>query len=163
MKRFLIIAVGVMAMLVGCVSSKKAQPSTGEQMLEVLNEQGLSLLVYNNEKLTTHNNRGIQDLLELVASQPERLKGAIVADKIIGKAAASLMTACGVIEVHTNVICTPARKMFEEAGIKIFATKEVPMIRNRENSGMCPMDTRLDGIESVEECVEILQNIPRVL
>jgi len=65
--------------------------------------------------------------------------------------------------VHTNVICTPARKIFEKAGIKIFAAKEVPMIRNRENSGMCPMDTRLEGIEGVEECVEILQNIPRVL
>ena len=120
-------------------------------------------IVYNNEKLTTHDNRGIQDLLELVASQPERLKGAIVADKIIGKAAASLMTSCGVVEVHTNVICTPAREMFERAGIKIFAGKEVPLILNREKSGMCPMDTRLEGIDGVEECVEILQNIPRVL
>lgn len=163
MKRFLTLAFLAIAVMVGCVSTKKGEPSTGEQMLEMLNEQGLSLLVYNNEKLTTHDNRGIEDLLELTSTQPERLKGAIVADKIIGKAAASLMTACGVVEVHTNVICTPARKIFEKAGIKIFATKEVPMIRNRENSGMCPMDTRLEGIESVEECVEILQNIPRIL
>lgn len=163
MKRFIIIAILALAVPMSCLSLKKAEPSTGAQMLEMLNEQGLSLLVYNNEKLSTHDNRGIQDLLELTATQPERLKGAIVADKIIGKAAASLMTACGVVEVHTNVICTPAREMFEKAGIKIFATKEVPMIRNRENSGMCPMDSRLEGIEGVEECVEILQNIPRVL
>lgn len=163
MKRLFTIALFAMAVLASCLSPKKAQPSTGEQMLEMLNKQGLSLLVYNNEKLTTHDNRGIQDLLELAASQPERLKGAIVADKIIGKAAASLMTACGVVEVHTNVICTPAREMFEKAGVKIFAAKEVPLILNREKSGMCPMDTRLEGIDSVEECVEILQNIPRVL
>lgn len=163
MKRLLIIALLALAVLASCLSPKRTQPSTGAQMLEMLNQQGLSLLVYNNEKLTTHDNRGIQDLLELVSSQPERLKGAIVADKIIGKSAAALMTSCGVVEVHTNVICTPAREMFEKAGIKIFANKEVPMIRNRENSGMCPMDTRLEGIESVEECVEILQNIPRVL
>ena len=163
MKRLLTIAILTLAVLASCLSPKRAQPSTGEQMLEMLNKQGLSLLVYNNEKLTTHDNRGIQDLLELVASQPERLKGAIVADKIIGKAAASLMTSCGVVEVHTNVICTPAREMFERAGIKIFAGKEVPLILNREKSGMCPMDTRLEGIDGVEECVEILQNIPRVL
>ena len=56
-----------------------------------------------------------------------------------------------------------AREMFERAGIKIFAAKEVPLILNREKSGMCPMDTRLEGIDGVEECVEILQNIPRVL
>ena len=163
MKRILNLALFAIAALMGCISAKKAQPSTGEQMLEMLNEQGLSLLVYNNEVLTTHDNRGIQDLLALVSSQPERLKGAIVADKIIGKAAAALMTSCGVAEVHTNVICTPAREIFENAGIKIYATKEVPLILNREKSGMCPMDTRLQGIESVEECVEILQNIPRVL
>lgn len=163
MKRFLTFAFFAIAALTSCVSTKKAQLSTGEQMLEMLNKQGLSLLVYNNETLTTHDNRGIQDLLTLVATQPERLKGAIVADKIIGKAAAALMTSCGVVEVHTNVICTPAREIFEKANIKIFATKEVPLILNREKSGMCPMDTRLQGIESVEECVEILQNIPRVL
>jgi iron complex outermembrane receptor protein len=163
MKRFYTLAFLAMAVLVSCLSPKKAQPSTGEQMLEMLNKQGLSLLVYNNEILTTHDNRGIQDLLTLVASQPERLKGAIVADKIIGKAAAALMTSCGVVEVHTNIICTPAREIFEKAGIKIFAAKEVPLILNREKSGMCPMDTRIQGIESVEECVEILQNIPRVL
>ena len=150
MKRLLTLALFAIAALVGCISAKKAQPSTGEQMLEMLNEQGLSLLVYNNEVLTTHDNRGIQDLLALVSSQPERLKGAIVADKIIGKAAAALMTSCGVAEVHTNVICTSAREIFENAGIKIIATKEVPLILNREKSGMCPMDTRLQGIESVE-------------
>lgn len=163
MKRLLTLTFLAIATLTGCISPKKTQPSTGEQMLEMLNEQGLSLLVYNNETLTTHYNRGIQDLLTLVSSQPERLKGAIVADKIIGKAAAALMTSCGVAEVHTNVICTPAREIFENAGIKIFTAKEVPLILNREKSGMCPMDTRLQGIESVEECVEILQNIPRVL
>ena len=58
----------------------------GVQMLETLNKQGLSLLIYNDTTLTTHDNRGVRDLLTLVATQPERLQGAIVADKIIGKA-----------------------------------------------------------------------------
>ena len=98
---------------------------TGCEMLDMLNEQGLSLLVYNNDSLSIHANRGVRDLLELLSAEPERLRGAIVADKIIGKAAAALMATGGVQEVHTNIICTPARELLEQEGIK-------------DCGGMCP-------------------------
>lgn len=137
--------------------------SVGVQMLETLNKQGLSLLVYQDTTLTAYNHRGVRDLLTLVATQPERLQGAIVADKIIGKAAAALMATGGVVEVHTNIICTPARELLEREGIRVYATQEVPQILNRDKSHMCPIDSQLEGIESIEECVQILQNIPPVI
>ncbi len=129
----------------------------GEQMLEQLNAQGLSLLVRNHGVTTRHENRGVQDLLSLIESQPERLKGAVVADKMVGKAAAALMIAGGVREVHTNLICTEARKLFEQAGVSVFAKEEVPMILNRDRSGQCPIDNRLNDVVTVEDCVRILQ------
>ena len=128
-------------------------------MLDMLNEQGLSLLVYNNGELTTHANRGIQDLLQLINEQPERLDGAVAADKVIGKSAAAIMIVGGVKEVHTNLICTPARELFEKEGVLVFATEEVPMILNRDKSGMCPMDTQIANIESIDECVAVLRGI----
>ena len=128
-------------------------------MLDMLNEQGLSLLVYNNGELTTHANRGIQDLLQLISEQPERLDGAVAADKVIGKSAAAIMIVGGVKEVHTNLICTPARELFEKEGVLVFATEEVPMILNRDKSGMCPMDTQIANIESIDECVAVLRGI----
>lgn len=140
-----------------CAAVLRGAALEGFQMLDMLNEQGLSLLVYNNGELTTHANRGIQDLLQLISEQPERLNGAVAADKIIGKSAAAIMIVGGVKQVHTNLICTPARELFEANGIRVFATEEVPMIYNRDRSGMCPMDTRINGIESVEECVAVLQ------
>ena len=140
-----------------CAAILRGATMEGFQMLDMLNEQGLSLLVYNHDSLTTHANRGIQDLLQLISDQPERLKGAVAADKIIGKAAAAIMIVGGVKEVHTNVICTPARELFEANGVLVFATEEVPMIMNRDQTGMCPMDTQIANIESIEECVAILQ------
>ena len=140
-----------------CTAILRGAAPEGFQMLEMLNEQGLSLLVYNHDSLTTHSNRGIRDLLELITEQPERLNGAVAADKIIGKSAAAIMIVGGVKQVHTNLICTPARELFEANGVRVFATEEVPMILNRDRSGMCPMDTQINGIESVEECVDILQ------
>ena len=131
----------------------------GKQMLEQLNAQGLSLLVRNHGVTTRHENRGVQDLLTLIESQPERLKGAVVADKLIGKAAAALMIVGGVKEVHTNLICTPARELFEQAGVQIVASEEVPQILNRDHSGQCPIDSRLNDAATVEECVEILRTM----
>lgn len=136
---------------------------TGCEMLDMLNEQGLSLLVHNNDSLSIHANRGVRDLLDLLSAEPERLRGAIVADKIIGKAAAALMATGGVQEVHTNVICTPARELLEQEGIKVFAREEVEKILNKDKTHMCPIDSQLEGIETVEECVRVLNNMPPVL
>lgn len=140
-----------------CAAILRGASIEGFQMLDMLNKQGLSLLVFNHGELTTHANRGVQDLLQLISEQPERLQGAVVADKIIGKAAAAIMATGGVREVHTNIICTPAKKLFEQQGILIFATEEVPMILNRDRSSMCPIDTQIADIESIEECVTVLQ------
>lgn len=140
-----------------CAAILRGATIEGFQMLDMLNEQGLSLLVFNHGELTTHANRGVQDLLQLISEQPERLQGAVVADKIIGKAAAAIMATGGVREVHTNIICTPAKQLFEQQGILVFATEEVPMILNRDRSSMCPIDTQIADIESIEECVAILQ------
>lgn len=145
-----------------CAAVLRGAAIEGFQMLDMLNEQGLSLLVYNNGELTTHANRGIQDLLQLISEHPERLKGAVAADKIIGKSAAAIMIVGGVKQVHTNIICSPARELFEANGVLVFATEEVPMIMNRNQSGMCPMDTQINEVESVEECVVILQNMPKL-
>lgn len=140
-----------------CAAILRGATIEGFQMLDMLNEQGLSLLVFNHDSLTTHANRGVQDLLQLISLQPERLQGAVVADKIIGKAAAAIMATGGVREVHTNIICSPAKQLFEQQGILVFATEEVPMILNRDRSSMCPIDTQIAEIESIEECVAILQ------
>jgi len=177
MKLYLLTAVLLAGVLTSCVKQEKkpldaltpeqsaaiSQGATleGFQMLDMLNQQGLSLLVFNHDSLTTHTNRGVRDLLELINDQPERLQGAVVADKIIGKASAAIMTTGGVKEVHTNIICTPARELFESQGILVFATEEVPMILNRDKSSMCPIDTQIADIESIEECVAILQNMPK--
>ena len=140
-----------------CVALLRGESLIGRQMLEMLNQQSLSLLVYNDSVLTTHDNRGIQDLLRLISEQPERLNGAIVADKLVGKAAAAIMAVGGVKEIHTNLICTPARELLEQEHIRVVATEEVPQILNRDHSAMCPIDAQIVNVQSKEECVALLQ------
>ena len=140
-----------------CVAVLRGYSLFGKQMLEMLNQQSLSLLVSNDDRLTTHDNRGIQDLLRLISEEPERLQGAVVADKLVGKAAAAIMAAGGVKEVHTNLISTPAHRLLEQNGIRVAAKEEVPQILNRDRSAMCPIDAQIVDIDSVDECVKLLK------
>lgn len=105
--------------------------------------------------------RGVQDLLELIQTEPNRLKGAVCADKIIGKAAAALMVVGGVKEVRTNIICEEGKELLEQNGVKIVADEVVPMILNRDRSGQCPIDSKLNEAQTASECVEILKNMPK--
>ena len=130
----------------------------GEDMLARLNEQHISLIVRNAGLTTEYHQHGVSDLLQLLENEPQRLQGAVVADKMIGKAAAALMAVGGVKQVYTNIISKPAREMLEKAGITVSAKEEIPMILNRDRSGQCPMDQSLNGIDDPEECVNILKN-----
>ena len=130
----------------------------GFALLEMLNNNGLSLIVYNDGYPTGHSSRGIYDLLTLINEQPKRLQGAVVADKITGKASASILIAGGIRALFTNVICSPAKQMLENAGVEVYCREEVPMIKNRAGNGQCPMDARLQNIESADEALEVLRD-----
>ena len=138
------------------VACHHPQTPRGEQMLQQLNEQQISLLVYNQDSLSDYHQHGVRDLLMLVQNEPERLQGAIVADKMVGKAAAALMVLGGVKEVHTNTICTPAKELLENAGIGVFFTDEVPYIVNKKKTGQCPLDSRLSEVTNAADCLPII-------
>ena len=141
---------------IALVACHHPQMPRGEQMLQQLNEQQISLLVYNQDSLSDYHQHGVRDLLMLVQNEPERLQGAIVADKMVGKAAAALMVLGGVKEVHTNTICTPAKEMLLNAGIELFFTDEVPYIVNKKKTGQCPLDSRLSEVTNAEDCLPII-------
>ena len=128
----------------------------GEDMLARLNEQHISLIVRNAGLTTEYTQHGVNDLLQLLENEPQRLQGAVVADKVIGKAAAAIMVVGGVKQVYTNLISTPAREMLEKAGVQVSAAEEVEMILNRDQTGQCPMDKSLNDTDDPAECVAIL-------
>ena len=125
----------------------------GEDMLAKLNEQHISLIVRNAGQTTEYHQHGVQDLLSLVENEPQRLQGAVVADKTIGKAAAALMVVGSVKQAYTNTISTPAREMLEKAGIQVSFQQEIEKILNRDQTDQCPLDKSLNGIDAPEECV----------
>lgn len=88
-----------------------------EDLIRLLHEGGHSLVV-SNGRVRTFDGRGVADLYGLLNGDPEFLSGAVVADKVVGKAAAALMILGGVGAVHADVLSRPALELFVAAGVE---------------------------------------------
>lgn len=128
-----------------------------EELCGILHEGGHSLVVRNRGELRTFDGRDVDDLYRLYHEEPSFLRGALVADKVIGKAAACLIVAAGVSGVHTDVVSAEARR-FLLWSVKVpedVATVE--RIANRMRTGGCPMERFLRECHSAEECLPRLE------
>ena len=78
-----------------------------DKLIKLLHEGNYSCVIKNKE-ISTFTQRGITDLYDLLNTDPAFLRGAQIADKVIGKAAAVLMVLGRVQEVYTDIISEPA-------------------------------------------------------
>lgn len=97
--------------------------------------------------------RGIRDLHDLLHDGRELLRGAFVADKVVGKGAAALMIAGGVESLFADVVSREALELLERYGVEANYTTLTDRIINRAGTGRCPVETLCSGLQSVEECL----------
>ncbi|MBE6821820.1 MAG: DUF1893 domain-containing protein [Ruminococcaceae bacterium] len=102
---------------------------------------------------------GIRPLMGWLEQSPEILKGACVADKVVGKAAALLMLYGGVAEVCGELVSQAAIECLKEAHVPLTYGKAVPYILNRDHTGMCPMEQCCREIDSPKEAYEALKRM----
>lgn len=121
--------------------------------ISILHEGGHTLVVANGNRLRTFDRRGVADLYRLLREEPEFLHGAVVADKVVGKAAAALMLLGGVAELHTDVISSRAIELLQGSSLRYAYDLEVPHIINRTRDGWCPLETRCRDCRTAEECL----------
>ena len=127
-------------------------------LIERLDAEQCSCVIYNEGETRLFWERGVQDLYRLLKTEPDFLRGAFIADKVIGKAAAALMALGGVDEVFAGVISSPARELLERSGIKVDCLSEVPHIINRTRTGWCPLETRCFRMHTAEECLQQIED-----
>ncbi len=121
-----------------------------------------SAAVVNGEREITLSSRGVGGLLNLLESG-DILRGASVADKVVGKAAALIMVKGGVKEVYAKLISGGARAVFEKYGVKYTCGRETDVIVNRDGTGQCPMEQTVRYIDGPDEAVAAVKRTLRVL
>lgn len=127
-----------------------------EELISLLHSGGYSCVIANGEKIRTFTQRGVADLYDLLTQEPEFLKGASIADKVVGKGAAALMILGGISELRTDIISTKALDLLKESDVKVEFEQEVPFIWNRNHTGFCPVETLCSEVKSVEEMLPLI-------
>ena len=133
------------------------------ECVRLLHELGCSCVLSNGKNRWVGRERGVKDLLYLLESDPVQLRGAFVADKVVGKAAASLMILGGIAELHTRILSLPASWLLRQYGIPYQAEHLVPHIINRAGNDWCPLEKRCFFAESPEACLWRIEAFLRTL
>lgn len=123
------------------------------EAIERLLAEGCSCVIRNGERLRSFHQRGVSDLWQLLHEEPEWLRGAFVADKVVGKGAAALMIAGGVRGLFARTISRPALDLLAGDGIPVEYETAVPYIINRAGNGMCPVEQLCADARTSEECL----------
>ncbi len=127
------------------------------KVTEKLKEGGYSLVLYKEGEWFTSEKRGIAPIMELLKENKELLRGAYVADKIIGKAAAMLLIEGGITYLHADIISEHAIESLQKSNIGFEYQVLVPYIVNRTGDGMCPMEETVLNVTDTKEAYELLQ------
>jgi len=102
--------------------------------------------------------RGVSPLLDLLDHAPDKLRGAWLVDRVIGRAAAAIAVMGGVKRVDTLLAAEGAKDILAKKGITLSADKTVPMILNRDKTGSCPMEA---AVKKLSEPKAMLKAIRR--
>ena len=127
-----------------------------ERARAVWEREEASCVVYRQGKAKTSHLSGVRPLLGWLAEDAQALRGAAVADKVVGRAAALLLVYGGVRAVYAAVISEAALAVLQKAGVAVRYGECVPFIANRDKTDMCPMERRVQDIDDPAAAFEAL-------
>ncbi len=123
---------------------------------ELLEASELTCVFIKNGEVSVSRERGVAPLLSMLDSK-KNIKNASCADKVVGKGAAFLYVLLGVRELYAKVVSTPAKKVLTDNGIKVYFDTEVAQIRNRTNTGYCPIESAVLEINDPKEADKVIR------
>ena len=100
---------------------------------------------------------GIKPLVEALESHADDLRGALVYDKVVGRAAAAFYVRARPAKVFADVMADGAYAMLRENGIEAEAETRVKGIVNRDRTGQCPLEAAVSGLDDPKAMTERLR------
>ncbi len=128
------------------------------QLIETLHREHCSLVLRDTAgHVHRFNKKGVRDLEDLLDHSPSTLHGAVIADKVIGKAAAGMMAFGGVTQVYADVLSRKAIPMLEAGHIAYDYGTLVDQIIIPQGDNRCPLEKIVDPAATPEETVAMLR------
>jgi len=131
---------------------------------EELKKHGLNLVVVKDGRILFETREhGLKGLFEAIEKLGGELDGSSAADRIVGLAAALLCAYVKVKAVYAVVASRKALEALEKHGVYVEFEEVVPVIFNRNKTGVCPFEKLAAEISNVEEAYEKLRGLEREL
>jgi len=124
-----------------------------DQYLDELDRRGACFMVWKGgEVVFSSSGKGVAPHIDAIRQLGRcGLRDTVMADKIVGRAAALLILYSVPSEIHAGVITTTARVMLEEKGVAIYPATEVAAIKEKDGRIYCPFEAMVQGIDDPEE------------
>jgi len=115
------------------------------------------VIVKRGKVLFETSSPGIRGLLTAVEEIGKELKGAAVADKIVGEAAAQVCAYSRVIRVFATTLSQCGKDVLDKNHIRYEYENIVPHILNSMKTNLCPFEKLVSGSKSPEEAFKRLK------
>ncbi len=127
-----------------------------EKAINELKKGKNTIVLVSNNDIFKSSERGVAPLLRLVQSE-KNYSSYSAADKVIGKAAAFLYIILDIKKVHGNIISKLAANIFDKYNVEYTYNILVENIKNRTNTGFCPMESAVKDLLNPQEAVEAIK------
>ncbi len=134
---------------------RKDKKALAQAVSQIKNDRAACVVLKNGTLQKTAEGRGIAPILSLY--DEGLLAGATVVDKIVGKAAAMIMTAGGVSACYALTVSKTALSWFRSHGVFVEYETCVDVIINRQGNGPCPMEQTVKTMDSESEAIFALR------
>ena len=105
--------------------------------------------------LTVSTRRGVAPLLGWLETGIS--PGFCAADKVVGRATAYLYCLLGAKAVHGKIMSQPALQVLRQHGITAQYETLVTQIRNRQNTGSCPMEAATADCQTPQQALDAIR------
>jgi len=121
--------------------------------LDTLDANGSALMIYRDGVLIFgSSDKGIRPHLEAIERfGQEGLRGTLMVDKIVGRAAALLMLYSLPSDVYAGVITHAAKSLLEGSGVRVHPREIVEAVKQKDGRIYCPFESMVQGISDAGE------------
>jgi len=131
-----------------------------KRLMRGLLDAGRAAVVSRDGKVVLElEGRGVKPILDALDADADVFAGAVVADRIVGRAAAAIYVVGRASAVIAPVVSQGAARLLGEHGVCVLADVAVPFIVNRSGTGMCPMDANTADLNDPSAIVSELRRL----
>jgi hypothetical protein len=132
---------------------------THQNLIQRLEDESKGLIILKNDReIYSSAESGIAGLLNAMERiGATSLKDSVIVDKVVGKAAALIMTCFAAREVHARIMSVAATSVLQKHSTTFSYLQLVDEIMDRSGLGICKFEKLVSEVEDPKEALDVLK------